>query len=255
MTDGPVYGWPLGVALLLLIALAVGVAWLGRLAIRRDLITAATRAMLQLLAVSAFIGAVMGRTWSALLFACVMFAVAAATAGGRIEARRDWPWIAVALGAGVLPVLVVIFGSGAAGFNGPAIIPIAGIVTGGAMTAHTLTARRSFDALRSDKGQVEAGLALGLPRPRAITLVIGRHAPEALTPVLDQTRTVGLVTLPGAFVGVLLGGGTAAEAAASQVLVLVGLLAAEASVVVASQRLIAAGRILPVDIRASLPLQ
>ncbi|WP_435154151.1 hypothetical protein [Micromonospora aurantiaca (nom. illeg.)] len=28
-------------------------------------------------------------------------------------------------------------------------------------------------------------------------------------PALDQTRTVGLVTLPGAFVGVLPGGGTA----------------------------------------------
>jgi putative ABC transport system permease protein len=38
---------------------------------------------------------------------------------------------------------------------------------------------------------------------------------------------VGLVTLPGAFVGVLLGGGTAVQAGAAQVLVLVGILAAQ----------------------------
>jgi putative ABC transport system permease protein len=48
-----------------------------------------------------------------------------------------------------------------------------------------------------------------------------------MVPALDQTRTVGLVTLPGAFVGVLLGGGGPVQAGAVQLLVLVGLLAAE----------------------------
>jgi putative ABC transport system permease protein len=52
-------------------------------------------------------------------------------------------------------------------------------------------------------------------------------AATALVPALDQTRTVGLVTLPGAYVGVLLGGGSALQAGAAQLLVLVGLLAAE----------------------------
>lgn len=137
--------------------------------------------------------------------------------------------------------------------TGEAIIPITGIIVGGAMTAHTLTGRRAFDALRDERGQVEAGLAVGLTRPRAIALVIERHTPEALTPALDQTRTVGLVTLPGAFVGVLLGGGSARDAAAAQLLVLVGLLAAETSVVVASHQLIARGRILPPDVRSRLP--
>jgi ABC-type iron transport system FetAB permease component len=66
----------------------------------------------------------------------------------------------------------------------------------------------------------------------------------ALVPALDQTRTVGLVTLPGAFVGVLLGGGTPLEAGAAQLLVLVGLLAAEVLAVWAVTELIARGAIL-----------
>lgn len=37
-------------------------------------------------------------------------------------------------------------------------------------------------------------------------MIVRPAASDALLPGLDQTRTVGLVTLPGAFVGMLLGG-------------------------------------------------
>jgi hypothetical protein len=69
---------------------------------------------------------------------------------------------------------------------------------------------------------------------------------------LDQTRTVGLVTLPGAFVGVLLGGGTPIQAGAAQVLVLVGLLAAETVTVVVADQLMKTSRLLPPDLRSRL---
>lgn len=249
----PVAGWALGIALAVLLGIAVGGSWRGRLRLERPLMTAAVRALLQLVAVAAVIAAVLEHTWASLLFAAVMFGVAVGTAAGRDQARPDWPWIGMALATAAGPVLVVVFVSGAADFTGPAIIPIAGIVIGGTMTAHTLTAWRAFAALREGRGRVEAALSLGLTRAQAVRLVIAPHAPEASSPVLDQTRTVGLVTLPGAFVGVLLGGGSAAQAAAAQLLVLIGLLAAETSAVVVSQRLIAEGRILPADARGLLP--
>lgn len=50
---------------------------------------------------------------------------------------------------------------------------------------------------------------------------------DALLPGLDQTRTVGLVTLPGAFVGMLLGGASPVEAGAVQLFVLVALMAVQ----------------------------
>ncbi|MEM8619768.1 MAG: ABC transporter permease [Actinomycetota bacterium] len=253
MSVTPTLGPELVIALLGLLALAVGVAWIGRLPVGRPAVTAAVRAAVQLALVAVVIAAVLDRVLTALFLAIVMFAVAATTAAGRVAARRDVAWIALALVAGVVPVLVVIFGSGATEFTGPAIVPIAGIIIGGSMTAHTLMARRAFDSLRADHGQVEAALALGMDRADAISLVISRHSSEALHPALDQTRTVGLVTLPGAFVGVLLGGGSAGDAAAAQLLVLIGLLASETSVVEASRRLIARGRILPDDVRRILP--
>ena len=82
--------------------------------------------------------------------------------------------------------------------------------------------------------------------------IIGQSAIHALLPNLDSTRTVGLVTLPGAFVGVLLGGGTPIQAGAAQVLVLIGLLAAETVTVVVAYQLMKASRLLPPDLRSRL---
>jgi putative ABC transport system permease protein len=253
MSDAPRVGVTLAIALLALLGIAVAAARIGRIPIARNLVTASARAVVQLAAVSLIIAAALAHTWTALLVTLGMFTVATLTAAGRDQARPDTAWIGLALATGIVPVLAVIFALGTTPFTGPAIVPIAGIVTGGAMTAHTLTARRAFDTLRTDHGQVDAALALGMGRHDAIALVITRHTREALNPALDQTRTVGLVTLPGAYVGVLLGGGSAADAAAAQLLVLIGLLAAETCVAEATRRLIAAGRILPTDVRATIP--
>ncbi|MDR2702750.1 MAG: ABC transporter permease, partial [Cellulomonadaceae bacterium] len=51
---------------------------------------------------------------------------------------------------------------------------------------------------------------------------------EALIPSLDQTRTVGLVTLPGTFVGALFGGASPLDAGIFQVIVLTAILTAGA---------------------------
>ena len=91
---------------------------------------------------------------------------------------------------------------------------------------------------------MEAALALGLPPGTPSCWSAGPVAATALVPPLDQTRTVGLVTLPGAFVGVLLGGGSPLEAGAAQLLVLLGLLAAEVLAVWAVTELIARGAML-----------
>lgn len=96
---------------------------------------------------------------------------------------------------------------------------------------------------RRIRGAYEAALALGLSR-RVAAVLIARDA-LALTPGLDRTRTVGLVILPGAFVGVLLAVGSPWQAAAAQRLVLIALLLVQAVAVTAAIELIAAGRLPP----------
>ena len=245
-------GLSLAVGLVALLGLALAASVVGRLRRERQISTAALRAVAQLALVSLVITAVLSHiAWSA-VFALVMYAVAVYTSAGRIDARRAWPWVAVAIAAGVVPVLAVIFASGAVPLNGPSLVPMAGIIIGGAMTACSLSGRRTFGALRDEHGLYEAALSLGLERPAAITEVVERHLPEALVPGLDQTRTVGLVTLPGAFVGVLLGGGTPLQAGAAQIIVLVGLLATQTITVVVTHALVRSARLLPADLHEAL---
>jgi len=120
------------------------------------------------------------------------------------------------------------------------------------MTANTLVGRRSFAALREEHAQYEASLSLGMRPADAIELSIHRRAPEALLPGLDQVSTTGLVTLPGAFIGVMLGGGSPVQAATAQVLVLFGIMAAQTITVLVGERLIEGRRLLPADLRVAL---
>jgi putative ABC transport system permease protein len=69
---------------------------------------------------------------------------------------------------------------------------------------------------------------------------------------MDQTRTVGLDTLPGAFIGVLLGGGSPIQAGTAQLLVLFGLLATQTITIVVAHRLMRLGKLLPPDLAGSL---
>jgi putative ABC transport system permease protein len=114
-------GLPLVIALVVLVMLAIAASWVGRLKVERSIATAAVRAVVQLAAVALVITAVLSQLAWSLVFAAFMFGVAVFTSSRRIEAPRAWPWVAVAIGCGVLPVLAVIFLSGAVPWNGAAL--------------------------------------------------------------------------------------------------------------------------------------
>jgi putative ABC transport system permease protein len=238
-----VIGPGLAIGLAVLTTVAVAGALVARLGTARATLVAVTRAVLQLTAVSAVIVAAVTRLWAAVLFVALMLAVASFTAARRITPDRSGFLAAAAIVAGAAPVLAVIIGAGAVPLTGIALVPVAGIVIGGAMTATSLAGRRALDQLTARRGEYEAALSLGLLDRDAALEIVRPSASDALVPALDQTRTVGLVTLPGAFVGVLLGSGDPVQAGAAQVLVLVGLLAAETLAVLVTVELVARGRV------------
>ncbi len=205
---------------------------------------AGIRAGAQLAAVSAVLGAAMTRLWSSVLVLVVMFAVASVTAARRSQASSGSFWLAAALAAGLAAVLPLLLLSGVVPASGVAVVPMVGIVLGGTMTAAAVAARRALDSLRLRAGEVDAALSLGLSERDSRMLVIQRSAADALLPNLDQTRTVGLVALPGAFVGVLLSTGSAAQAGAVQILVLIALLLSQTCGVAVTVELVARGRII-----------
>ncbi len=222
--------------------LAAAIRWVAGLGNGRDEVVAATRATVQLGVVGALIAVVLGSWGLTLGFVVLMTVVASVTAAGRMQAVPRW-WASVPIVLGAIPVTAVLLGVGLLPWEPIAVIPTAGILVGNAMTATSLAGRRCLESLAERRGEREAALALGLMPRDAALLVCQDAARLALIPGLDQTRTVGLVTLPGAFVGTLLGGASPMEAAALQLVVLVGILLGQSVAVALTLELVVRDRI------------
>lgn len=235
----------LGVVMLLLTVLATATAATGGLGSARQVAVAAARAAAQLAAVSVVIATIVGSVPLTAVFIAAMYTVAARTSGRRLSRTRSGWWAGVPILAGSLPVILGLLASGILPTTGLSIIPVSGILIGGAMTATSLAGRRALDELTARRGEVEAALSLGFSDRDAALEICRPSAAQALIPALDQTRTVGLVTLPGAFVGMLLGGASPLDAGAVQLFVLIALLAVEAIAVTLVIDLTARGRIRP----------
>ena len=252
MTTG--FGWHVVVAIAcLLVMIQVGYRASGVKLTRASLVAVA-RACVQLTLAALLITSVVRYLWASVLAVAVMFIVAVLTTTKRSGATdvRARLAAALAMAAGLVPVLVILTVSGVVPMKGVSIIPTAGIVIGNVMSVHTLVSRRAFDGLREEKNMYEAGLSIGMLPRDAISEVIARRLPESLIPVLDQTRTAGMVTLPGAFIGVMLGGGSAVQAATAQVVVSTSILAAQAVTSAVEQRMICARRLLTPQLRETL---
>ncbi|WP_223838426.1 ABC transporter permease [Saccharopolyspora pogona] len=168
----------LGVAIALLLVAAAAVTGLGGLARYRDVLFAGLRGAVQLLVVSLLIAYIVRWTALATAFIVLMFAIAAHTAGRRITSDRTWLWAGLPIAAGVAPAVLVLVVTGAVPLTGLVLIPLVGQLIGGALVATALAL-----------GMVDRAARLEIARPLA---------GSALVPALDQTRTVGTVTLPGA---------------------------------------------------------
>ncbi|MFZ2510417.1 MAG: ABC transporter permease [Gordonia sp. (in: high G+C Gram-positive bacteria)] len=229
-------GPALAVALVLLSMLAIGLNYLGRTGHAVDAAVSILRAAGQLAVLAAVLALVIASLWASAAFVLLMSGVAAWTSAGRMLPERNWAsagWRVHATNAArcLLPVaaptavvVIALVLSGVLPPTGLAVIPTAGIMLGGAMNTTSLAGRYAYQALRDRHGEVEAALSLGLSDSEAREMIVRPAAASALIPGLDQTKSVGLVTIPGAFVGMVLGGASVAAAAVMQLFVLIALL-------------------------------
>lgn len=226
----------------LMVLAAAAVYWSTALGSAWTVPRAAVRAVLQLAAVAAILTAALSNLGTSLVVLGIMFTAAVITAARRSRSDRSW-LLAVALAIGMISVVPMLLASGLVPLTGVALVPIVGILLGSTMTAVAVAARRALDTLSTRAGEVEALLSLGFTDRLARMEMIGPTAVDALLPNLDQTRTVGLVTLPGAFVGVLLSTGSATQAGAVQILILLSILLSQTCAVAVTLELIARGAI------------
>ena len=236
----------LAIALLILLGIAVAVLTAARVGVRRQVVVAAVRAAVQLVVIGLVLGAVFRFPAATAAVLAVMLATASRTAARRLGAlERAGRAVLLSCLAGVLPVLAVVFGTGALSLSARYVVALSGITLGGTMTACTIAGRQLIAGIRTRRDEVEGWLALGATPRQAVSDIARTAAGEALLPAIDQTRTVGLVTLPGAYVGALFGGASPLAAARFQLVVLIALLAAEAMAASSLTWILGAPRQLP----------
>jgi putative ABC transport system permease protein len=95
------------------------------------------------------------------------------------------------------------------------------VVTGLVMT-------RLRDDLKLQRAQIEAALALGATSQQATRRQIRRALATGMTPIIDNAKTVGLISLPGAMTGMILAGASPLEAVQLQIIVMYMLIGAAA---------------------------
>jgi putative ABC transport system permease protein len=190
-------------------------------------VTGGGRAALQLAAISLILTGVITSAWWVALAVLVMLAVAVGTSARRLGwSRRHLAVVGAGIGDGAAVALAAVFASGALAPTPRYLLAIGGIVVGNAMAITTLSARRFLEAVDEHWDEVEGWLALGAQPREATRMLARRSVHTALVPSIDQTKTTGLVTLPGAFVGAIFGGLPPFEAGRFQIVVLAAILAA-----------------------------
>jgi putative ABC transport system permease protein len=213
-----------GARVLLLTAATVALGlWYGT-GLRFFPLWAIARAGVQLTIVALLLRGVLEVPWTAAAFVLLMLTTASTTSMARIgELWHGREAAVLGVLAGALVSIGAIFALHLADLQARYVVATGGIIIGNAMSAATLAGRNFLRSARARASEVEAWLALGA-QPADAHRDIGREAVrESLIPTLDQSKSTGLVTLPGAFVGALFGGASPAEAAQFQLVVLAGI--------------------------------
>ena len=231
-------GWPMVLASLSLILLALGLAWALGLRVERELIVASVRAAVQLLAVGfvfVLIFESTGAAYWAWLWVVGMSIVATAVVVRRAKYRI--PGLALVAGlavvASALISIAVVFGFGVVDYGPVSLVVIAGITIGNAVPSAVLGVNRSVDSSRDRVGDIEALLSLGMDRRQIVRFLAPSTARTSLSPQIERTKDVGLIALPGAMTGLLLAGIEPVEAVVIQLLVMYLVLGTAAVCVVA----------------------
>ena len=216
---------------LVLVAIAAAASLWRRADFEGDIVVAVFRSFIQLTAVGYVIQAIFDSDSLLLVVVLLAFMVTfgAWTARGRAKTvpQSFVPLlIALATAATVTLALVLILGV----FDAKAryLVPVGGMVIGNAMTAAAVALNRLGDEVRDRAPLIEATLSLGATSRQASAGLVSRALKSGLIPLIDQTKTTGMVFFPGAMVGALLGGASPVNAVRLQLILLWTLMGAAA---------------------------
>jgi putative ABC transport system permease protein len=216
---------------LALVLIAIAASYWRKADLEKDFAVAVIRSFVQLTAVGYVIQGIFNSDSLALVAALLAFMVVfgAWTARGRAKGVPNaFVPLLIALGVAAAATLGIVLALGVFPAKPRYMVPVGGMVIGNAMTAASVALNRLADEIRDKSGLIEATLALGATAQQATTRLVARSLRSGLIPLIDQTKTTGMVFFPGTMVGALLGGATPLNAVRLQLILLWTLMGAAA---------------------------
>jgi putative ABC transport system permease protein len=218
-------------AALALVAVAAAVSLWRRVELEDDLGVAVLRSFLQLTAVGYVIQAIFDSDSLWLVAGLLGVMVGVGTWTARSRARKvPEATVPIAIGLAVAAATTVglVVALGVFDPEPRYLVPVGGMVIGNAMTAAAVALNRLADEVESQARMIEATLALGATARQATAGLATRSLRSGMIPVIDQTKTTGVVAFPGAMVGMLLAGAEPVDAVRLQLVLLWTLMGAVA---------------------------
>ncbi|GAV64998.1 UPF0014 domain-containing protein [Cephalotus follicularis] len=205
------------------VLMAVLLSYFQKLGLECEMIYSILRAFLQLSVIGFVLQFIFSRDRSVWIFLAYLFMVSVAgyTAGQRAKHVPRGKYVAgVSILAGTAVTMFLLVVLNVFPFTPRYIIPVAGMMVGNSMTVTGVTMKRLRDDIKMQLNLVETALALGATPRQATFQQVKRALVIALSPVLDNAKTVGLIALPGAMTGLIMGGASPLEAIQLQIVVM-----------------------------------
>lgn len=214
---------------LAVVAAAITVSFTQKLGIESEMAYSIARAFIQLSIIGFVLEFIFTQTNVAWIFLayCMMVTVAGYTAGKRAKHVPNGAYVSGAsIFVGTSLTMALLVALQVFPFTPRYIIPVAGMMVGNAMTVTGVTLKRMREDMRLQQGLIETALALGATPRQAALKQVRRALVVGLSPTLDNAKTVGLISLPGAMTGLIMGGASPMEAIQLQIVVMNMLLGA-----------------------------
>jgi putative ABC transport system permease protein len=218
-------------AALALVGVALLLSWWQRLDVEKDIGLACIRAFIQLMAIGYVIHLILQTDeplYVALTVAAMLLFAVITSARRARGLPGSWLLASASIGIAAIGTLGIMLALGIIPTGARYVIPIGGMIIGNCMNVASVTAVRLLQDAADKRPQIEASLALGASPRQSTTTLARRSVQLAMVPVIDATKTTGLVFLPGAMTGMILAGAAPLQAVRLQAVVMFMLLAAVA---------------------------
>ena len=206
-----------------LVAIAIAVSFWRRAELERDLAVAVLRSFVQLTAIGYVIQAIFDSDslWLVAALLAVMVGFGAFTARSRAKAVPGalGPLVLALSAAGAI-TLGLVLALGVFEAEPRYLVPVGGMVIGNSMTAAAVALNRLADEVRGQAPLIESILALGGTSRQAAAGLVTRSLRSGMIPLIDSTKTTGIVFFPGTMVGMLVAGAEPIDAVRLQLILL-----------------------------------